>query len=145
MWSYGVKHAGAAHAAMIQNLTPIVAMAAAWVWLGETINLVQTLGGGMIIGGLFIMRWSRRTEVSVVTLEMLVSIGKDRSSVSGPGEWGFPEDFARKSSNPEQEDTLKRSVQTHRGCVVRFGKCVQCIVSDECDARMTLQSREPQR
>jgi len=64
MWSYGVKHAGAAQAAMIQNLTPIVAMAAAWVWLGETINLAQTLGGGMIIGGLFIMRRSRRMGVS---------------------------------------------------------------------------------
>ncbi len=60
MWSYGVKHAGAAQAAMIQNLTPIVAMAAAWVWLGETINSAQALGGGMIIGGLFIMHRSRR-------------------------------------------------------------------------------------
>jgi drug/metabolite transporter (DMT)-like permease len=60
MWSYGVKHAGAAQAAMIQNLTPIVAMAAAWVWLGETINSTQALGGGMIIGGLFIMHRSRR-------------------------------------------------------------------------------------
>ena len=59
MWSYGVKHAGAAQAAMIQNLTPIVAMAAAWVWLGETINSGQALGGGMIIGGLFIMHRSR--------------------------------------------------------------------------------------
>jgi len=64
MWSYGVKHAGAAQAAMIQNLTPIVAMAAAWVWLGETINTAQTLGGGMIIGGLFVMRRSRRAGTS---------------------------------------------------------------------------------
>lgn len=60
MWSYGVKHAGAAQAAMIQNLTPIVAMAAAWVWLGETINSGQALGGGMIISGLFIIHRSRR-------------------------------------------------------------------------------------
>jgi drug/metabolite transporter (DMT)-like permease len=59
MWSYGVKLAGAAHAAMIQNLTPIVAMAAAWIWLGETINLAQAFGGSLIIGGLFIMRRSR--------------------------------------------------------------------------------------
>lgn len=61
MWSHGVKHAGAAHAAMIQNLTPIVAMAAAWLWIGETINSAQALGGGMIIGGLIIMRRSRQT------------------------------------------------------------------------------------
>ena len=59
MWSYGVKQAGAAQAAMIQNLTPIVAMAVAWVWLGESINAAQALGGVMIIGGLLIMRKSR--------------------------------------------------------------------------------------
>ncbi len=64
MWSYGVKHAGAAQAAMIQNLTPIVAMAAAWSWLGESINAAQTLGGAMIIGGLFVMRRSRHVSVS---------------------------------------------------------------------------------
>ena len=64
MWSYGVKHAGAAQAAMIQNLTPIVAMAAAWIWLGETINTAQALGGAMIIGGLFIMRRSRQLGAS---------------------------------------------------------------------------------
>ena len=64
MWSYGVKHAGAAHAAMIQNLTPIVAMAAAGFWLGEKINMAQAVGGAMIIGGLFIMRWSRHVRVS---------------------------------------------------------------------------------
>ena len=64
MWSYGVKYAGAAHAAMIQNLTPIVAMAAAGLWLGERINMPQALGGAMIIGGLFIMRTSRRVGVS---------------------------------------------------------------------------------
>lgn len=64
MWSYGVKHAGAAQAAMIQNLTPIVAMAAAWIWLGETINAAQALGGAMIIGGLFIMRRSRQLGAS---------------------------------------------------------------------------------
>lgn len=64
MWSYGVKHAGAAQAAMIQNLTPIVAMAAAWIWLGETINASQALGGAMIIGGLFVMRRSRQLSAS---------------------------------------------------------------------------------
>ncbi len=64
MWSYGVKHAGAAQAAMIQNLTPIVAMAAAWIWLGETINAAQALGGAMIIGGLFIMRRSRQLSLN---------------------------------------------------------------------------------
>ena len=60
MWSYGVKHAGAAQATMFQNLSPIVAIVAAWLWRGEGISNAQVVGGVMIIGGLIIMRHSRR-------------------------------------------------------------------------------------
>jgi len=63
MWSYGVKHAGAAQAAMFQNLSPIIAIVAAWLWRGETVSVAQTIGGAMIIGGLIIMRQSRRVPV----------------------------------------------------------------------------------
>jgi drug/metabolite transporter (DMT)-like permease len=60
MWSFGVKHAGAAQATMFQNLSPIVAIGAAWVWRGENISFPQTVGGLMIIGGLIVMRKSRK-------------------------------------------------------------------------------------
>jgi drug/metabolite transporter (DMT)-like permease len=63
MWSYGVKHAGAAQAAMFQNLSPVIAILAAWLWRGETVSVAQTIGGAMIIGGLIIMRQSRRVPV----------------------------------------------------------------------------------
>lgn len=59
MWSYGVKHAGAAQATMFQNLSPIVAIVSAWLWRGESISIAQTIGGAMIISGLVIMRRSR--------------------------------------------------------------------------------------
>ncbi len=59
MWSFGVRAAGAAQAAMFQNLTPLVAIAAAWLWRGESVSTEQTMGGIMIIGGLIIMRRSR--------------------------------------------------------------------------------------
>ena len=59
MWSYGVKHAGAAQATMFQNLSPIVAIISAWLWRSESISLAQTIGGAMIISGLVIMRRSR--------------------------------------------------------------------------------------
>jgi drug/metabolite transporter (DMT)-like permease len=67
MWSYGVKHAGAAQAAMFQNLSPVIAIAAAWLWRGETVSIAQTIGGAMIIGGLIIMRQSRRIPAPVNT------------------------------------------------------------------------------
>lgn len=59
MWSYGVKHAGAAQATMFQNLSPIVAIVSAWLWRSESISIAQTVGGAMIISGLIIMRRSR--------------------------------------------------------------------------------------
>jgi len=59
MWSYGVKYAGAAHATMFQNLSPIVAVVAAWLILGEALSAEQAVGGSLILGGLFIMRRAR--------------------------------------------------------------------------------------
>lgn len=56
MWSIGVRHAGAAHASVIQNLVPLVAILAAWPIRGETPPLSQLGGGALILGGLVLMR-----------------------------------------------------------------------------------------
>ncbi|MFM8727894.1 MAG: DMT family transporter [Planctomycetaceae bacterium] len=60
MWSFGVKHAGAAHATMFQNLSPIVAIISAWLILAEPLNVAQAAGGVLILGGLIIMRSGRK-------------------------------------------------------------------------------------
>jgi drug/metabolite transporter (DMT)-like permease len=59
MWSYGVKLAGAAHATMFQNLSPVVAIIAAWLMLGEPLSAAQIIGGVLILGGLIVMRSAR--------------------------------------------------------------------------------------
>ncbi|MEN9554469.1 MAG: putative inner rane transporter yiJE, partial [Planctomycetota bacterium] len=59
MWSYGVKLAGAAHATMFQNLSPVVAIIAAWLMLGEPLSVAQIIGGVLILGGLIVMRSAR--------------------------------------------------------------------------------------
>lgn len=64
MWSFGVRHAGAAHAAIIQNLVPLVAVIAAWVFRGELLTIPQLIGGTLIIGGLVIMRSTRTTNAT---------------------------------------------------------------------------------
>ena len=56
MWNYGVRHAGAAHAAVFQNLVPIVAIASAWVVRGEPVTQYQIIGGVLIISGLVLVR-----------------------------------------------------------------------------------------
>jgi len=59
MWHYGVRHAGAAHAAIVQNLVPLFAIIAAWFARGESITTAQLLGGALILSGLITMRLTR--------------------------------------------------------------------------------------
>lgn len=59
MWNFGVRQAGAAHAAVVQNLIPLVAVCAAWLTRGERATMPQILGGTLILGGLAIMRAGR--------------------------------------------------------------------------------------
>lgn len=62
MWHYGVRHAGAAHAAIFQNVVPLVAIIVAWLTQGEQITSAQILGGVLIVGGLIAMRISREDD-----------------------------------------------------------------------------------
>ena len=66
MWNYGVRHAGAAHAAVIQNLIPLIAIAAAWITRGESPTWAQIFGGALILSGLVIMRLARHYSVRIV-------------------------------------------------------------------------------
>ena len=59
LWNVGVRHAGAAHAAVIQNLIPLIAIFAAWISRGEIATMAQLLGGSLILGGLVLMRRGR--------------------------------------------------------------------------------------
>jgi drug/metabolite transporter (DMT)-like permease len=59
MWSYGVRHSGAAQAAVFQNLVPVVAIATAWFFRGEPVTQNQIIGGALIIGGLVLVRRGR--------------------------------------------------------------------------------------
>jgi len=64
MWNYGVRHAGAAHAAIMQNVVPLIAIAAAWITRGETATAAQLIGGALILGGLLAMRFAPYAPVS---------------------------------------------------------------------------------
>ncbi len=59
MWNYGVKIVGAPHAAIYQNVIPLVALASAWFMINEVPVALQIWGGAMIIAGLVVMRRSR--------------------------------------------------------------------------------------
>lgn len=60
MWSFGVREAGAAHAAVFQNLIPVIAIVSAFLIRNESVTPVQVVGGTLIISGLIVMRRARR-------------------------------------------------------------------------------------
>ena len=60
IWNTAVKAVGASNTAVYSNLVPLVALLGGLVVLDESITWPQMVGGGLIIGGLFVMRWEQR-------------------------------------------------------------------------------------
>lgn len=56
LWYRGVQRIGNSRTAAYSNLTPIVALAIAWVWLGEVPSLMQILGAAIVLVGLSVAR-----------------------------------------------------------------------------------------
>ncbi len=58
-WNFGVKVLGTSHAAVFQNLVPVIALISGWLLVGEIPVGGQIIGGTVIIAGLVIMRRNR--------------------------------------------------------------------------------------
>ena len=56
IWYYGVSKLGPTRVSMFSNLQPLVALAVAWIVLGEVPTIWQGLGAGSIMTGLVITR-----------------------------------------------------------------------------------------
>jgi drug/metabolite transporter (DMT)-like permease len=57
VWYTAVQRIGSARTAMYSNLTPIVAMIVAAVWLGEQVSRSQILGAVLILSGIAVTRF----------------------------------------------------------------------------------------
>lgn len=75
IWYRGVHRLGNARTAAYSNLVPVVALVAAWVWLGEVPGLVQIGGACVILGGLWVARTGRSPK----------GARRSRNSTHGPG------------------------------------------------------------
>ena len=60
LWYRGVRTIGQSRTSVYQNLVPVVALAAAWLWLAETPTPQQLIGAAVILGGVVVARRSRR-------------------------------------------------------------------------------------
>jgi len=56
IWYYGVSRLGPTRVSMFSNLQPLVALAVAWMVLGEVPTVWQGLGAASIMTGLFVTR-----------------------------------------------------------------------------------------
>ena len=56
IWYTAVQRIGSSRTAIYSNLTPIVAMIVAAIWLGEPIGAPQIIGAVTILSGVFITR-----------------------------------------------------------------------------------------
>lgn len=56
LWYRGVQRIGSSRTAVYQNLTPVIALVAAWIWLGETPLPLQLAGALAVLVGLALAR-----------------------------------------------------------------------------------------
>lgn len=59
IWYWGVGRIGSTRTSVFSNLVPVVALAVAWVWLGETPSGLQLAGAAVVIGGMTLTRSAR--------------------------------------------------------------------------------------
>ncbi|MFH1763209.1 MAG: EamA family transporter [Gemmatimonadota bacterium] len=62
LWYRGVQRIGNSRTAAYSNLTPLVALAVAWAWLGEIPRPLQIAGAAVVLGGLSLARLGRERE-----------------------------------------------------------------------------------
>jgi drug/metabolite transporter (DMT)-like permease len=58
LWNQAVRRVGSSNTAVYYYLVPVVALVAGVVLIGEPITVLQIVGGGLIIGGLALVRRS---------------------------------------------------------------------------------------
>lgn len=56
IWYTAVQRIGSARTSVYSNLTPVIAMVVAAVWLGEAVNVAQVIGAGLILTGIAVTR-----------------------------------------------------------------------------------------
>ena len=59
IWYAGVQRLGGARTAVFSNITPLVAVATAWLWRGEPLHPVYLVGAVLIAGGVLLTRFTR--------------------------------------------------------------------------------------
>lgn len=60
VWYTSVRRVGNAHTAIFSNVTPVVSVLVAWLFLGYRLAPLQLVGGAVVLAGLILTRQGRR-------------------------------------------------------------------------------------
>jgi drug/metabolite transporter (DMT)-like permease len=61
IWNYGLQTVGAVHTATYQNLVPVLGLIFGVVLLNEQLTLLQYAGSALVIAGIVLARWKRKS------------------------------------------------------------------------------------
>jgi drug/metabolite transporter (DMT)-like permease len=56
IWSLAIRRIGTARTSILANLNPVIALIAAWILLGERLNVWQALGAALVLAGIALTR-----------------------------------------------------------------------------------------
>lgn len=62
IWNYGLQTVGAVHTATYQNLVPVLGLIFGIVLLNEQLTLLQYIGSALVIAGIVLARWKRKSK-----------------------------------------------------------------------------------
>jgi DME family drug/metabolite transporter len=63
LFLWGVQRVRAERAAIGATIEPVVAAAVAWIWLGQSLSVLQLLGGALVIVAVSSLQLGRRPAV----------------------------------------------------------------------------------
>ena len=70
IWNYGLQTVGAVHTATYQNLVPVMGLFFGIVLLNEQLTFLQYIGSALVIAGIVLARWKRKTDPNVTAAEI---------------------------------------------------------------------------
>lgn len=69
IWNYGLQTVGAVHTATYQNLVPVLGLVFGVALLNEQLTLLQYSGSALVIAGIILARWKKRSTTKVPPVE----------------------------------------------------------------------------
>ncbi len=69
IWNYGLQTVGAVHTATYQNLVPVMGLIFGVMLLNEQLTFLQYFGSALVIAGIVLARWKRRTTAKIPVAE----------------------------------------------------------------------------